>query len=73
MEVSTMSSLLDSEQRGLAPGEAYQRCIQELDQPHPDYQAAQVFAMLSLEETMREVLAGIAHLTKSVVIASRRR
>jgi hypothetical protein len=36
-------------------GEAYQRCMQELLELDPDYQAAQLYATLSLEETVRDV------------------
>jgi len=43
-----------------------------LQQPHPDYQAAQLYATLSLEETMRDV-AQLADLTRKLVVVSRRR
>jgi hypothetical protein len=58
---------------GLDAGEAYQRCIQELAELNPDYQAAQLFATLSLEETVRGVAAQLAELTKALTAASRRR
>jgi len=37
---------------------AYQLCIQELGCQDPNFQAAQVFALLSVEEALRE-LSGI--------------
>jgi hypothetical protein len=68
-----MNPLSDGEDLALGPGEAYQRCMQVLAKPHPDYRAAQLFATLSLEETMRDAVAQLAQLTKELVIASRRR
>ena len=41
----------------LGTAEAYRQCVRELHRPHPDYQRAQVFATLALEETLREVAA----------------
>ncbi len=60
-------------QAPLDHGEAYRRCMQELLKPDPDYQAAQLYATLSLEETVREVATQLAELTKALVAASRRR
>jgi hypothetical protein len=40
---------LSDEDLALGPGEAYQRCMQVLARPHPDYRAAQLFATLSLD------------------------
>jgi hypothetical protein len=60
-------------QTALDHGEAYRRCIQELLEPEPDYQAAQLYATLSLEETVRDVATQLAELTKALVAASRRR
>jgi hypothetical protein len=40
--------------------------------PHPDFQAAQLYATLSLEEAVREAVAELAHLTRALVAASRR-
>lgn len=38
------------------PGsEAYQLCIQELSRQDPNLQAAQVFALLSVEEALRDL------------------
>jgi hypothetical protein len=47
--------------------------LQELARDDPDYQAAQVYATLSLNETLREMVDQLAQLTKELVIASRRR
>jgi hypothetical protein len=60
-------------QAALDHGEAYQRCMQELLEPTPDYQAAQLYATLSLEETVRDVTTRLAELTGALVAASRRR
>lgn len=68
-----MSPFADDEGQALDPDQAQQRCVHELGQPHPDYQAAQVYATLSLDATLREVVTQLAHLTKAVVTASRRR
>jgi hypothetical protein len=35
--------------------DAYQLCVQELSREDPDYQAAQVFATLSVEEALRDL------------------
>jgi hypothetical protein len=35
--------------------DAYRLCIQELSREHPDYQAVQVFATLSVEEALRDL------------------
>jgi hypothetical protein len=40
-------------------GDALEYCLQELNREHPDYQAAQVFATLSLEEAIRDLAAAI--------------
>jgi hypothetical protein len=34
-------------------------CIQELNREHPDYQAAQVCATLSLEEALRDLAQAV--------------
>jgi hypothetical protein len=39
--------------------DALEHCLQELNREHPDYQAAQVFATLSLEEAIRDLAAAI--------------
>jgi len=66
-------SPLPDETQALDPDEAYRRCIYELSQPDPDYRAAQVYATLSLDATLRNMLAELAHLTRAVVVSSRRR
>jgi hypothetical protein len=50
----------------LDAGEAYQRCIHELTQRQPDYQAAQVYATLSLEEAVRDATAQLEELRKAL-------
>jgi hypothetical protein len=68
-----MSPSPEHEPLALDPGEAYQRCMRELGKPYPDHAAAQLYAVLSLEDTLRELVAQVAQLTKEVVTASRRR
>jgi hypothetical protein len=41
--------------------DARQRCIQELNSEHPDYQAAQVYATLSVEEALRDMADRISN------------
>ena len=68
-----MQSLPDSGRQELAPDEAYQRCKHELERPHPDYEAAQVFATLSLEEAVRDMSAQLAQVARQLVVSSRHR
>lgn len=35
-------------------------CVRELNQEHPDYQAAQVYAILSVEEALRDLAAAVS-------------
>ncbi len=65
-------SPLPDDREALDPGEAYQACVKELHQAHPDYERAQVYATLSLEETLREMCAQVADLAKQITLASRR-
>jgi hypothetical protein len=58
--------------RVLDPGEPYQRCMHELRQQHPDYQAAQLYATLSVEEALRALISQLADMTKQLVVASKR-
>lgn len=58
---------------GLDRGEAYQRCMHELGQPHPDYQAAQLYATLSLEEALRDMITQLSQMTRVLVSGARRR
>jgi hypothetical protein len=39
--------------------DALEYCLQELNREHPDYQAAQVYATLSVEEALRDLAAAI--------------
>lgn len=66
-----MSPLLD-QQDTLGPGEAYQRCMQELGKPYPDHERPHLYATLSVEETLRDVVAQLVELTKQIGLASRR-
>ena len=47
--------------------------MQELGRTHPDYDAAQVYATLSLEETLRAMIAQLSQLNRELAVASRRR
>lgn len=68
-----MAHLANRRSAALEPGEAHQRCLRELQQAEPNYQAAQIYAALSLEETVRNLTTAIDHLNRSVTVASRRR
>ena len=46
-------------------GEAYELCVRELSGENPNFQAAQVFATLSVEEALRD-------LAKTISVALRR-
>jgi hypothetical protein len=67
-----MSSLPDDAPQPLDHGEAYQRCMRELRKPYPDYTCAQLYATLSMEETLRDVVAQVAELARQITLASRR-
>jgi hypothetical protein len=47
--------------------DALEHCLQELNREHPDYQAAQVFATLSLEEAVRDLAAAIGQVAGRLV------
>lgn len=47
--------------------EPYRRCVQELTCTDPDFQAAQVYAILSLEEAVREMTAALARMADRLV------
>jgi len=40
-------------------GDALEYCLRELSREHPDYQAAQVYATLSVEEALRDLATAI--------------
>lgn len=50
---------LNSENLTRRHGEALEYCLQELNREDPDYQAAQVYATLSVEEALRDLAAAI--------------
>jgi len=52
---------------------AYLRCMRELQDPNPDYPAAQLYATLSVEEALRDLGTQLSRLTRALVVASRRR
>ena len=67
-----MSPLPDGVPQPLGPGEEYQRCMGEICKPYPDYQRAQLYATLSTEETLRDLLAQVAELIRQITLESRR-
>jgi hypothetical protein len=68
-----MRSLPGGEPLTLHPGEAHQRCLRALGPPHPDYEQALVYAVLSLDETLRGAVAEIGGVAEQIRLASRRR
>lgn len=46
---------LNSDNLTRSHGDAREYCLQELNRPVPDYEAAQVYALLSLEEAIRDL------------------
>ena len=52
-----------------SPGKACQLCMQELDRG--DFQAAQVYATLSLEEAIRDLAATIVRAAHTIATACR--
>jgi hypothetical protein len=67
-----MRSLSGGEPPSLEPGEAYQRCLQALGPPHPDYEQALVYAVLSLDETLRGAVGELGGVAEQIRLASRR-
>lgn len=47
----------DFPRRPLKPGETLQKCMKAIRRTHPDYESAEVYATLSLNETLRNVAA----------------
>jgi hypothetical protein len=68
-----MRSLSGGEPPSLEPGEVHQRCLQALGPPHPDYEQALAYAVLSLDETLRGTVAELGGVAEQVRLASRRR
>jgi hypothetical protein len=50
---------LNSENLTRHHSDALMYCIQELNREHPDFQAAQVYATLSLEEALRDLAQAV--------------
>jgi hypothetical protein len=50
---------LNSESLTRPHGNALEYCLQELNREHPDYQAAQVYATLSVEEALRDLTTAL--------------
>jgi hypothetical protein len=50
---------LNSENLTRRHGDALEYCLQELNREHPDYQAAQIYATLSVEEALRDLATAI--------------
>ena len=47
--------------------EAYQRCLEELGHTDPDFRAAQVYATLSVEEALRDLMAQLTRMTDRLI------
>ena len=58
---------LNSDNLTRSHGDAREYCIQELNREHPDYQAAQVYAILGLEEAIRDLTTAIGQAAGRVV------
>ena len=52
--------------RPLGLGEALKQCMQAIRRGHPDYESAQVRAILSLNETVQNIAAQLAELKGSM-------
>ena len=70
---SPLTDRRGGEPPSLEPGEAYQRCLQALGPPHPDYEQALVYAVLSLDETLRSAVGELGAVAGQIRLASRRR
>jgi hypothetical protein len=66
-----MSPLAD-DRTLLEAGEAYTTCVAELHSVHPDYERAQVYATLSLRETLEGVAAQLGELAGQITPSPRR-
>ena len=67
-----MSLMPEDAARADANADIYQDCLQELQQPYPDYAKVQALATLSLVETAREAARQVAELNRQLGLASRR-
>lgn len=67
-----MNSLPGRQPITLSHGEPYERCLQELRKPQPDYQLAQLYATLSIDEAIREVAVQLTQLTTKLHVALKR-
>jgi hypothetical protein len=50
----------------LEPGVAYGKCLRALNRVRGDYESAQVYALLSLNETLQKVAVQLAELNASI-------
>jgi hypothetical protein len=53
-------------------GRYYPQCLQELQQPYPDYTKIQALATLSLVEALREMAGQIAKVGHQITLAPER-
>jgi hypothetical protein len=67
-----MTPLPDSQPNTLSHSESYERCLEELRRPQPDYQRAQLCATLSLEEAIRDLAVQLAQLSTTLHVALKR-
>lgn len=68
--IQRVSLLRGGESLSLEPGEAYQRCVQALGPPHPEYEQALVCAVLSLDETLRSAVGELGGVAGQIRLAS---
>jgi hypothetical protein len=50
----------------LGPSKAYGKCLRALSRVREDYESAQVYALLSLNETLQNVAVQLAELNASI-------
>jgi hypothetical protein len=61
-----MGQIPEDPARADVTGDIHQECLQELQQPYPDYAKIQALAALSLAETLREVAGQVAELSNAI-------
>ncbi len=63
---------LTSEETASSGGGFDQQCVQELQQPYPDYAKIEALATLSLVETLQVVVRQAAEVSHQITFASKR-
>ena len=57
---------LDDFPQPRGPGDALKECMKAIRRTHPDYESAQAYAILSLNETLQSIAAQLAELNASI-------